>query len=101
MTDNEYQIYWREQFQAAQREIAEMAMTQAVLVAALKRVEWVSTAGCDHAMMQCPWCDEMDWPNQEHRPDCPRQLALERCNRVADKKEDAEIASPSVSLSSR
>lgn len=91
MTDNEYQIYWREQFQAAQREIAEMAVTQAVLAAALKEVEWVSTAGCDHAMTECPWCGGYDW-SSGHEADCHRQLALERCKAVADKKEDATCA---------
>jgi predicted nuclease with TOPRIM domain len=43
---------------------------------ALEMVEWVSTAGCDHSMLECPWCDELEYPSQRHADDCARQAAL-------------------------
>lgn len=74
----------------AARKVAEAA------VAALKQVEWVSTAGCDHAMSECPWCGELEYPSKRHANDCPRQIALGCCKNVADKKEDASETSPVV-----
>lgn len=43
---------------------------------ALEMVEWVSIAGCDHSMLECPWCDELEYPSQRHADDCVRQAAL-------------------------
>jgi hypothetical protein len=27
-------------------------------------------------MLECPWCDELEYPSQRHADDCVRQAAL-------------------------
>jgi len=60
----------------AERRIRELEAQSEAMRKALEMVEWVSTAGCDHSMLECPWCDELEYPNGRHADDCARQAAL-------------------------